>query len=49
MSLFMRLERNTENETFVFKTNEKQKILRMIIDNELASKTRVKNLCKKVL
>ena len=45
----MRLERNTENETLVFKTNEKQKILSMIIDNELASKTRVKNLGKKVL
>ena len=43
----MCLERNTENKTYVFKNkimknNEEQKIILMIIDNRLNSKSRAK-------
>ena len=49
---FMCLERNTENKTFVFKNkimknSEEQKILGIIIDNRLNSKSHAKNLYKK--
>ena len=49
---FMCLGRNTEKETFVFKSktlknSEEQKILGIIIDNKLNFKRYVKNLCKK--
>ena len=44
----MCLRENTENEPFVFKSEE-HKILVMIIDSKLAFKGHAKNLCKKSL
>ena len=49
---FMRLGKNTENETYFFnnteiKNSSKEKILGITIDNKLKFKSHVKNLCKK--
>ena len=51
-SHFMCFEKDTTNETFIFKglvmkNSKEQKILGVTIDNKLTLKSHIKNLCKK--